>query len=425
MTKRHPLTRVILGATLILTLLLGSIVMESRPVYASESVAHATGAAAATATLPSPDIQFNLVPIGPQFQQPVFAGNAGDGSGRLFVVEKAGTIRIVQDGALLKQPFLDISDHVNSSSGERGLLGLAFPPDFSQTGYFFVDYTDADGNTNVARFLVVDGSPNTADAASEFTVLRITQPASNHNGGMLAFGPDGYLYIGTGDGGGSYDAFHTAQDPQSLLGKMLRIDVTSNPSVPYVIPPDNPWVNVDLNGKDVLDEIWAMGLRNPWRFSFDRESGDLWIADVGQGAWEEVNLTAAGSPGGLNYGWPIMEGTHCVTSGCDTTGLVQPILEYGHVNGQCSISGGYVYRGTDHAALDGVYFYGDYCSGAIWVATQAAGGIWQSALAVSSGLLVSSFGEDEAGELYVTDLRDGGLYRIVLEYKMQLPLLIR
>lgn len=350
---------------------------------------------------------------------PVFVTHAGDGSQRLFVVEKPGIIRIVADGKLLPLPLLDISDRVRSSGSEQGLLGLAFSPDFGRTGHFFVNYTGRDGRTVVSRFQI-GTDPNQADAASEFKILEIAQPAPNHNGGMLAFGPDGFLWVGTGDGGAANDRFGNGQNPATLLGKMLRLDVSSDPAQPYTIPADNPWVTDSWNGQDVRDEVWAVGLRNPWRYSFDRLNGDLWIADVGQNTYEEVNHVTAeqkGYPnGGLNFGWPIMEGTHCfpAAANCDRAGLVMPVAEYSHTEGGCSITGGYVYRGTQFPMLDGVYLFGDYCSGFIWALHAGADGAWQRNLVLQSGLAISSFGEDEAGELYVTDL-SGGLYRLVVE----------
>jgi len=356
-------------------------------------------------------LKVELAPVAENLSQPLFVTHAGDGSGRLFIVEKTGTIRMMQDGALLPAPFLDISSQVSGGS-EQGLLGLAFPPDFAATGYFFVNYTDTQGATQVARFQTSAEDPNRADPDSEFTVLTLSQPARNHNGGMLAFGPDGMLYIGTGDGGGANDTFGNGQNPATLLGKMLRLDVTSAPEQPYVVPPDNPWVDVDWNGVDVRDEIWAVGLRNPWRYSFDRASGDLWVADVGQNQWEEVNFAPATAAGGLNYGWPIMESNHCFqAAGCDRTGLTLPIAEYQHV-GHCSVTGGYVYRGQVQPGWQGVYFYGDYCSGTLWALAPDGSGGWANAEIARTGLTLSSFGEDEAGELYVTDLSGGGVYRL-------------
>lgn len=393
-----------------------------------------TATAAATPVPPSPTVQPTVEPA-PTFDpdvtriavrqilsgldDPVFVTHAGDGSQRLFIVEKPGIIRIMADGKLLPRPFLDISNRVRSSGSEQGLLGLAFPPNFSDTGYFFVNYTGRDDGTVVARFQV-SADPNLADASSQFTVLQIAQPAANHNGGMLAFGPDGHLWIGMGDGGSANDRFGNGQNPATLLGKMLRLDVTSDPARPYIVPADNPWVTADWNGRDVRDEVWAVGLRNPWRYSFDRLTGDLWLADVGQDTFEEVNYVPAeqkGYPnGGLNFGWPIMEGTHCfpASANCDRAGLFIPVTDYTHAEGGCSVTGGYVYRGAQFPTLDGVYFFGDYCSGFIWALHTTEDGAWRPDRVLQSGLAISSFGEDEAGELYVTDL-SGGLYRLVVE----------
>lgn len=378
----------------------------------------ATAAPAPTAT-PSPAprldaLRLGLAPIAQNLAAPVFVTHAGDGRGRLFLVEKVGRIRIFDADGLRPVPFLDIRDRVRSDGMEQGLLGLAFAPDFSDSGRFFVDYTDRDGNTVIARFTAAaDGE--TADPAGESRVLSIDQPAANHNGGMLVFGPDGYLWVGTGDGGMANDRFGNGQNPDTLLGKMLRLDVTSDPAAPYLIPGDNPWVDAGWDGRDVRDEVWAVGLRNPWRYSFDRATGDLWIADVGQNLYEEVNFVPAGSPGGLNFGWPIMEGTHCFpeSAGCQRAGLEIPVAEYRHGADGCSITGGYVYRGAAFPALAGVYLYSDYCSGKIWGLARDGDG-WRNHLLLESRLNVSSFGEDEAGELYVTDLQ-GGVYRIVVE----------
>lgn len=375
-----------------------------------------TPAPAATAT-PSPEptpsawdpakTPLVLEPVVSGLTRPLFLTHAGDGSGRLFILEKPGRIRIVQDGVLLPDPFLDITDRVGSQANEQGLLGLAFDPSYPSNGRFFVNYTNADGDTVISRFAVGE-NPNRADPASEVLVLTIDQPAPNHNGGMLAFGPDGMLWIGTGDGGGAGDRLGNGQNPATLLGKMLRIDVSpaGSAAAPYTIPADNPWVTADWNGRDVRDEIWAIGLRNPWRYSFDRVTGDLWIADVGQEQYEEVNLTPAGSAGGLNFGWPIMEGLHCFASvNCDATGLTLPVAEYQH-SGQCSITGGYAYRGTSWPELNGVYLYADYCTGEVWGLTPAADGGLKSQTALQTGTYITSFGEDESGELYVID--DGG-----------------
>jgi glucose/arabinose dehydrogenase len=370
---------------------------------------------------PHPEqVRLKLEPVAGGLDRPVFVTHAGDGGGRLFIVEKGGTIRVFEKGQPAAQPFLDIRDRVLSRGSEQGLLGMAFAPDFSRTGAFFVNYTDLSGDTVIARFRLT-GDPNVADPASEFKLLGIDQPAANHNGGMLAFGPDGRLYIGTGDGGGANDRYGNGQNPQTLLGKMLRLDVTSDPAKPYSIPPDNPWVSADWNGQDVRDEIWALGLRNPWRYSFDRRTGDLWIADVGQNEYEEINRVAASSggklEGGLNFGWPIMEGTHCFpdSATCGREGLSVPLADYRHGADGCSITGGYVYRGAAIPGLAGAYLYGDYCSGRIWALIPGANGVWESRLLLESGLSISSFGEDEAGEIYVADLAGGAVYRLAAE----------
>ncbi|HOA24928.1 MAG: PQQ-dependent sugar dehydrogenase [Aggregatilineales bacterium] len=347
-----------------------------------------------------------LEPVAGGLRSPIGLAHAGDGSRRLFVVEKDGTIRIIQDGQLLPQPFLDITDRVGSSGSEQGLLGLAFHPEYASTGFFFVNYTDAAGNTVVSRFRVTE-DPNRADPASEEVVLTQEQPASNHNGGHLAFGPDGYLYIGLGDGGGAGDVFGQGQNPHTWLGSMLRIDVDT---LPYSVPPDNPFVGTS----DGADEVWAYGLRNPWRYSFDRATNNLYIADVGQNVYEEVNVQPAGSTGGENYGWPIMEGLHCYPEGvsCDGSGFVQPIAEYSHEFG-CSITGGYVYRGEAFPAMQGVYFYGDFCSGIIWGLAVEGSMSGESMQLADTDTWIASFGEDEAGELYLADMGGGMVYRVV------------
>lgn len=345
---------------------------------------------------------------------PLDLQNAGDGSGRLFVVEQSGRILIFDGTTLLATPFLDIRGRV-LCCGERGLLGLTFHPNYPTNGLFYVNFTIENpdpielpgvspGDTVVASYRVSGANPNVADPSSEQIVLTFPQPFSNHNGGQLQFGPDGYLYIATGDGGSSGDPQNNGQRLDTLLGKILRIDVDGG--APYVVPADNPFVA----SAGARDEIWAYGLRNPWRMSFDRATGDLFIADVGQGAWEEVNFQPAGSAGGVNYGWRCREGAHDFnTSGCSGKTFVEPIAEYSHSLG-CSISGGYRYRGYDFPELLGIYFYGDYCSGRIWGAYRD-GSDWVTAQLLDSTLSISSFGEDERGEIYVVDI-SGDLFRI-------------
>jgi glucose/arabinose dehydrogenase len=340
---------------------------------------------------------------------PLFATGAGDGSGRLFVVEQGGRIRIVRDGRLLDAPFLDISDRVRSG-GEQGLLGLAFRPGFGpDEARFYVNYTDRAGDTVIAEYRRT-ADPDRADPASERILLRIDQPFANHNGGMLAFGPDGRLYIGTGDGGSAGDPLDAGQRRDTLLGKLLRIDPDPGSTGPYRVPPDNPFVGTP----GARPEIWALGLRNPWRFAFDRLTGQLWIADVGQGRYEEVNRAPDGLGRGANYGWARMEGRHCYPSGegCARPGFVLPVAEYGHDLG-CSVTGGYVYRGGASPALAGVYLFGDYCSGRLWGIASGGPAEQVPILLAETGRTISSFGQDDAGELYLTDLADGSVWRIV------------
>ncbi|MGZ8421468.1 MAG: PQQ-dependent sugar dehydrogenase [Nitrospira sp.] len=336
--------------------------------------------------------------------QPLYLTHAGDGSGRLFVVEQAGRIRILTQGLLQSVPFLDISNLV-LAGGERGLLGLAFHPDYARNGRFFVSYTrQPDGATVVEEYR--RGAKIDLAGRQERVVMVVPQPFANHNGGMVAFGPDGALYIGRGDGGGRGDPDNRGQNPHDLRGKILRLDVDREE--PYTIPADNPYVSG--GGRP---EIYALGLRNPWRFSFDRESGSLWVGDVGQHAWEEVDVVVRGG----NYGWRLMEGRHCFLpqTDCEEPALRLPILEYGHEAGRCSITGGYVYRGRSEPGLKGLYVYGDYCSGEIFglqVEAEARPSQRQNPqVLLRSGFRISSFGEDEAGEVYVVD-HGGGVYRL-------------
>ena len=376
------------------------------------SAAHSEGDAA----------NFDLRLAASGLNQPVYLTHAGDGSGRLFVVEKSGAIRIIKQGQLLAQPFLDISDHVGND-GEAGFLSVAFPPDYAASGYFFVYYNHIDKNlrppeaedngrndgydTVVARFRVT-ADPDRADKTSEEWVLTRNQPFTNHNGGLITFGPDGYLYIGLGDGGSAGDPDGNGQDLLVHLGKILRLDTSSGS--PYGVPDSNPFIA----RSSARPEIWAWGLRNPWRFSFDRQTGDLWIADVGQDSVEEVDFQPAGSKGGQNYGWNVVEGSECFkpATGCDTTGMVLPIFEYSHNEG-CSITGGYVYRGRAYPALAGAYLFTDYCSGNLWVTRQVAPGEFETEQAGMFRRSVSSFGEDESGELYVTVDPAGAVFRLV------------
>jgi glucose/arabinose dehydrogenase len=355
---------------------------------------------------------------------PVHITNAGDGSGRLFVVERPGRIRIVKNGVLLPAPFLDITGRVRSVGGEQGLLSVSFPPDYSTKGHFYVDYTDLMSNTVVARFAVT-ADPDLADPGSEQIVLNIYQPFANHNGGQLAFGPhDGYLYIGMGDGGSGGDPFGNAQNPASWLGKLLRIDVETGNPLTYTIPATNPFTQT----AGYRGEIWALGLRNPWRFAFDPLTGDLYIGDVGQNQYEEVDVQPAASSGGQNYGWNIMEGFHCYNATtCDMTGLTLPVVEYDHSGGNCSITGGGVYRGAAYPGLAGIYFYGDYCSGRIW-GLRYDGIAWQNTVLYDTPFTISTFGQDEAGSLWLAQYAtapNGTIHKIIRGWFSYLPLIYK
>jgi glucose/arabinose dehydrogenase len=338
---------------------------------------------------------------------PLGIAHAGDGSGRLFVVQQGGQIRIVRNGALEATPFLDIADRI-SSGGERGLLGLAFHPDFPSDPRLFVNYTDQNGDTRISSFRVDPGTPDRADPASERRLLFVQQPAANHNGGAVAFGPDGFLIIALGDGGGGGDPQGNGQNPAALLGKILRIDVDGTAgNKAYAIPADNPYAD----GTEGQPEIWLGGLRNPWRLSFDRATGDLWIGDVGQNEWEEVDVQRARTPGGTNFGWNRLEATHCFGNGCDEPALTGPVTEYGHGDG-CTVIGGNVYRGSAQAALAGGYLFGDYCSGRLWAIDPASDAFRPATVVGEMGPGLSAFGEDEAGELFATDINGGRLVRV-------------
>ena len=353
------------------------------------------------------------------FVNPVLVTNAGDGSNRLFVLEQAGVIRVIQGGVTLPTPMLDLRGSI-TGGGERGLLGLAFDPNFPTYPYIYVNFTDRNGNTAISRY-TIGSNPNVAVPSTGVRILTIGQPYSNHNGGNLAFGPDGFLYIGMGDGGSGGDPQNRAQNLNSLLGKMLRIDIHHGTSrAHYVVPSSNPFV-----GRTGNDLIWSLGLRNPWRWSFDRATGNLWIGDVGQDRWEEIDRSVRYSSTrpagrGVNYGWAVLEGRACFKppSGCSTSGKNVPLAVYPHSASptNCSVTGGFVYRGAASPVLVGGYLFGDYCSGRIWAVSANAAApatptlLW--AASASPHLLISSFGEDEAGEVYVTDHAGGGIYRI-------------
>ena len=343
------------------------------------------------------------------FTRPVQVTHAGDGSNRIFVVEQPGTIRIIQDGRVLPSPFLDLTALTNDI-GEQGLLGLAFHPEYATNGFFYVNYTRAnDGTTIVARYTVSETNPNSADPDSALTILSVDQPQGNHNGGQVAFGPDGYLYIGMGDGGGGGDPDGHGQNAATLLGAMLRIDVDGGSH--YAIPPDNPYV-----GTAGRDENWAIGLRNPWRFSFDRLTGDLYLGDVGQSDWEAINYQAAGTPGGLNWGWNCLEGSHryepAWTPACEDIDFTGPIAEYdqSEAGSRASVTGGFVYRGSRYPALAGRYYYGDFVSGHIWSFDTNDIPEVTPVVELETDLSISAFGEDEEGQLYVADWSTGNIH---------------
>lgn len=336
-------------------------------------------------------------------EKPTDITSAGDGSGRIFVLEQAGRIRILQNGELLPRPYLDISNLVGSDASERGLLGIAFHPNYAENGFFFVNYTDRDGNTRIARFSVSGEAANLAEPASRVELIRVEQPYGNHNGGSLAFGPDGYLYAGLGDGGSAGDPNDSGQSTNTLLGKILRFDVDGGQ--PYAIPADNPFA---AGGGE--PEIWAYGLRNPWKIAFDRASGDLYIADVGQNQWEEVNFIPVGSTGGQNFGWRLMEASQDYSGTLyDASALILPVAEYSHAEG-CSVTGGQVYRGQSLPDWQGVYLYGDFCSGNIWGLLQTDTGFVNSLL-FKTNFSITTFGLAEDGEIYLGD-HSGSIYRL-------------
>jgi glucose/arabinose dehydrogenase len=347
------------------------------------------------AAFPDPTL-YAWVSVAQGLDKPLGLTHAGDHTSRTFVLEQPGLIWMFQDWERNPTPFLDIRDRVVDSQNEQGLLGLAFHPNFKENGLFYINYTGENGDTFISRFNM-SSDPNVADASSKKMLLRIDQPYGNHNGGHLLFGPEGYLYIGTGDGGSGGDPQGNAQNRDSLLGKMLRIDVDQGD--PYGVPADNPYSNG--GGRP---EIWAIGLRNPWRFSFDRTVGDLYIGDVGQNQWEEISFLPAGQPGGANFGWDYWEANHPFEgSPPDDVEMISPIWEYDHANG-CSVTGGVTYRGS-LPDWQGIYLYGDFCSGTIWGLLRDAGGSWQNMALYQTRANITAFGEDESGEIYMIDRR--------------------
>jgi glucose/arabinose dehydrogenase len=358
---------------------------------------------------PPPPVTLALAPFVSGFTAPVGIEAPSDGSGRFFVVQQAGTIRIVRNGTVSPGFFLDITALIESG-GEKGLLGLAFHPDFVINRRFFVNYTRRVGlqlQTVISEFLVSPANPDLADLTTERQLMVVNQPFDNHNGGQLAFGPDGFLYIGLGDGGSGGDPSGNGQNLNTLLGKILRIDVDSvfTPGKQYAIPPDNPFITGGL------PEIWAYGFRNPWKFSFDVPTGRLFVGDVGESTWEEVDLVTKGG----DYGWNIMEGNHCFPPGsvCSTAGLTTPITEYGHdTAGGVAVLGGFLYRGTAIPSLTGAYVFGDLSSGHVWALNETSPGTWQRTLILTHAFTVSAFGRDTSGELYLLDYGGGTILRL-------------
>lgn len=352
------------------------------------------------AEIPDPD-GYEWVRVGEEVSLPVLLTHAGDGSGRLFLVGQQGMIWLISEGELQDPPFLDIRNRV-SGDIEQGLLGLAFHPNYAQNGYFYLNYTEVNGDTRISRFQV-SADPNQADPGSEILLMQVAQPYSNHNGGHLEFGPDGMLYIALGDGGSGGDPQGNGQSLDTLLGSILRIDVDGNP--PYAIPKDNPFANG--GGRR---EIWVYGLRNPWRFSFDSLTDDLYIGDVGQNAWEEIDFLPGGSAGGTNFGWNYFEGNFAYKGSppADLL-LIPPVLDYRHASGRCSVIGGRVYRGEDLPAWQSVYLYADFCTGEVFALARDADGEWQNKLVFDLPYFITSFGVDERGEIYLTG-QGGGLF---------------
>jgi glucose/arabinose dehydrogenase len=401
-------------------------------ILSSSSASNPTNAQYAPDQIIWPEINLHYYAGG--LDHPVHITNANDGSNRLFVVEQIGRVMIIQNNQLLLTPFLDISSKVRSpwsepqGGNEEGLLSVAFPKNYAENQHFYVYYTNLEGNNEISRFSLTEDA-NIADPASEYPILTLNHPENgNHNGGQLAFGPEGYLYIGTGDGGGSGDPDENAQDPGSLLGKILRIDI-EGAIEPYTIPTSNPYTQT----AGYRGEIWALGLRNPWRFSFDRETGDLYIGDVGQNRIEEIDYQSALSTGGENYGWDILEGSFCFEPLNDCIPPeknVFPVAEYQHGENNslgCSVSGGYIYRGDLYPRMQGIYFYADFCVGKIWGLSREQEN-WENTLLWDSDQSdsFSTFGEDEQGNLYLADHTIGVIYQltdIIVPYNFLLPII--
>jgi len=332
----------------------------------------------------------------------------GDGTDRLFVTEQSGVIRLVQNGSLVATPVLDIHTYVLSSGHEQGLLGLVFPPGFATKHYVYIYFVNTGNRSVVYRVRFSATDPDRLDWTTRQLVLEVAHPYSDHYAGQLAFGPDGYLYVGLGDGGKVDDPGNRAQNLGVLLGKIVRLSVESSPAVPgYSIPPTNPFVGK----KGVRPEIWAYGLRNPWRFSFDPAQGDLWIGDVGEHRWEEIDRVPAGSRGGWDFGWPLYEGSHLLKAKSKARGFVWPVAEYSHSEGE-AVMGGYVYRGSAYPRMQGIYYFGDYAAGKIW-GLKHSGGVWVRKLLIKTSYTISTFGVDKDGGLWVADWAHGRIHKLV------------
>jgi glucose/arabinose dehydrogenase len=387
-----------------IVMLLGLCLLLATAAYAQETPITQLATAPTAANV-------QLQPFITELRRPLYITHSGDESGRLFILEQGGVIYVTNSTGTDLAIFLDVSPLVSAEANgssyiERGLLGLAFHPQYAQNGLFFINYTDRQGATVIARYRVSSQNANQADINSAQIIFTHPQPFPNHNGGHMAFGPDGYLYVSLGDGGAANDPLGAGQNLEILLGKILRLDVNANTG--YAIPPDNPLV-----GTAGADEIWAYGLRNVWRFSFDRATGDMYLGDVGQNAWEEINFQPAASPGGENYGWNAYEASRVFNNRLTVDNAVMPIAEYEHTGANgCSVTGGYVYRGEALPELQGAYLYSDYCSGRIWVAYRDTSDTWQSSVFLDSGLQVSSFGEDDNGELFIVDY-GGAVFRLI------------
>ena len=418
--RERSVRRLALLAAGVLVAACGSSSGTGQPSVGSAGSAHPPSAAATASSSPartpaSParvdptGVALSLAVVVDGLTGPVDVASPGDGGGRLFVVEQPGRIRLVRDGRLVTRPFLDIRTRV-ASGGERGLLGLAFHPEFPTDPRLFVDYTDLEGDTVVSEFRLDPEDGDVADPGSERILVQIDQPYPNHNGGAVAFGPDGMLYVSTGDGGSGGDPHGNGRRLDTLLAKILRIDIDGQQEgdVAYRIPDDNPFVDV----AEARPEIWLTGLRNPWRMRFDGETGDLWIGDVGQGAWEEIDVAPAAT-GGLDFGWNVMEGFHCFQpgEGCDETELTLPIAEYGHGLG-CAVIGGVVVRDPDQPLVDGFYLFSDSCSGNFWLLDADADGAEKPVLVASTGRAISSIALGEDGTILATDLGSGALLAI-------------